>query len=102
MRLLAVVALLLPLSVFADRAIPDQKTQFCYSYVKGLKALWYDIHQKGIEQVMIEHPPADEGMDDEQALVLAHEIEAVESGQAQAWIERKWDGCMADPYSVRR
>jgi hypothetical protein len=82
--------------------IDDTKLQFCYGYIKQLKGLWFDIHQKGIEQTMIDHPPAKEGVDEEAALGLANEILAVDKTQAQEWIEMKWNACLDHPEGVGR
>jgi hypothetical protein len=78
----------------------DAVNAFCFGYIKRLRGLWYDIHQKGVEVTMEEHPPEAEGVDPEKALSLAREIEVVSPEGAQAWIERKWAGCMKDPRSV--
>ena len=78
----------------------DVSNAFCFNYIKRLRALWYDIHQKGIEAVMEEHPPAAEGADPEKAMTLAREIDAVSPDGAQVWIESKWKACKADPNSV--
>lgn len=86
----------------APRAVPNKTAMFCYSYIKGLKRLWFDIHRNGIPQTMIDHPPAAEGMPEDAALVLANEIWEVGPADAQSWIEDKWAACVADPYSVRR
>ena len=84
------------------KEIPDKATQFCFAYIKGLKAIFYDIYTKGINQTMLDHPPADEGVEYEFAMALAKEIKTVidEEKPPQEWIEMKWKSCMADPYSV--
>ena len=83
-----------------DKAEIQKLQAFCFSYIKRLKALWYDIQKEGAEAMLKAHPPSEEGVSMEYARALAKEIEAVDSKSAQAWIEGKWNACIDDPMGV--
>lgn len=83
-----------------DKAEKQRIQAFCFTYIKRLKALWYDIQKEGAEAMLKAHPPSDEGVSMEYARKLATEIEGIDYQHAQAWIEEKWNSCLADPMTV--
>jgi hypothetical protein len=79
----------------------DSKQQECFSWMRQLKKMWFDIHANGIEAVMAAHPPGDEQISREEALKFGVEVEAVDAAHAQEWIERKWNECLSSQVASR-
>ena len=85
-----------------DKAEKQRVQAFCWSYIKGLRILYIDISNDGLDQTIAKHPPQDEGTSVEAALKIGAEIETViESGAGTSgWLDGKWNACLADPTKV--
>lgn len=70
----------------------DIKQQYCYSYIKQLRALYREVKSSSPETVLLKHPPEAEGYDREKAEALVAEIAGVE--HPQQWLEEKWNACI--------
>jgi hypothetical protein len=94
------LAVLVAFVVRDARANDERVLQFCYSYMKQLKGLYYEVKRDGIDAVLAKYPPEAEGVSRDYALRLGNEIEALQPSGAQTWIEAKWNACLANPEGV--
>jgi hypothetical protein len=84
----------------SNEHLDDHHYQFCWSYMKQLKGLYYEVKRDGIDAVLAKYPPEAEGVSRDYALRLGNEIEALQPSGAQTWIEAKWNACLANPEGV--
>lgn len=85
-----------------DKAEKQRVQAFCWSYIKGLRTLYIDISNNGLEQTIAKHPPRDEGVSLEYAKKLGAEIEDVIASEKSpaTWLDGKWNACLANPTGV--